>query len=184
MGDVFAPTKPYNPANWYWTVAGDASRAYSSAVGDYVPNTNAAFVAWGSDGTVPTVIATAFDLGTVLAPYNLKPVAADVRAGYDEAQKAFAPIEVAAGHVAVQAGVATLGPSPFNIASVQRQSQGVFRFAFIRPIRDIGYTALISCGAQAELASQATDAFTINVTKGAGDAPFDPKSIDFQIYSK
>lgn len=65
--------KTYDPTNWYWIVAGDESRAFSSAAGNYVPANNAAFAAWKADGTVPTRIASEVELGEVLADARVRP---------------------------------------------------------------------------------------------------------------
>lgn len=81
--------KPFDPKNWYWHVGGDQTRAYSSASGNYVQVDDATFVAWKSDGTLPTPIDTEANLGAVLAPYYPdvpRPVAAGVLAGYQADQ--------------------------------------------------------------------------------------------------
>jgi hypothetical protein len=82
-------TKMYNPANWYWTVGGDTTRAYSSAAGDYVLAANATFVTWKADGTQPTPIDTEVNLGGVLASYYFgvpRPIAANVLDAYQQWQ--------------------------------------------------------------------------------------------------
>jgi hypothetical protein len=76
--------KTYDPFNWYWMVGGDANRVYSSAAADYVSVTAPAYVAWASDGTLPTQIATEANLGDVLASYLLRPVASVVLDGYTD----------------------------------------------------------------------------------------------------
>lgn len=78
--------KEYTPQNWYWIVAGDETRAFSSASGGYVPSDNAVFVAWKSDGTLPTRIDTEANLGEVLAPYRLRPLSNGVLDGYLDKQ--------------------------------------------------------------------------------------------------
>ena len=88
--------KPYTPENWYWKVAGSTTQVYSSASGDYVPVDDAAFVEWTSDGTVPTSIASAAELGEVLAPYNIRPVQATVLDAYQDSQAKKLTIEVVA----------------------------------------------------------------------------------------
>ncbi len=58
----------YNAANWYWKV-GDKSpdtQVYSSAVDDYVPLTNATYVAWLANGGRATPIDTEQNLADVL----------------------------------------------------------------------------------------------------------------------
>ena len=77
--------KPYDPANWYWFVARDKTKAFSSASGDYVPANNATFIAWLADGTRPTNIASETELGEVLAPYGIRPMNAGVLDGYTSA---------------------------------------------------------------------------------------------------
>jgi len=78
--------KDYRAQDWYWRVGGDPGQVFSSKTGDFVPINNAAFLAWCADGTVPTSIDTAANLGGVLAPYLLRPVHTEVLDGYLEAQ--------------------------------------------------------------------------------------------------
>jgi len=52
----------YNPKNWFWIIAGDETRAWSSGVGEYVDE-------WPSDQV--TRIASAAELSDVLLPYGL-----------------------------------------------------------------------------------------------------------------
>lgn len=76
----------YNPFAWYWVVANSTTQVYSSAVGDYIPNTNTAFQIWLDAGNTPTQIISEAELGEVLAPYSLRPVAANVLDGYQDKQ--------------------------------------------------------------------------------------------------
>lgn len=85
--------KPYNPFDWYWAVG---SQIFSSAVADYVPADNAAYLAWRADGTVPTPIASEAELGEVLAPYNIRPAAANVLDAYQDTQARKLTLEVVA----------------------------------------------------------------------------------------
>lgn len=81
--------KPYTPSDWYWTVGGDATKAYSSLVGDYVQATAPAFVTWKSDGSIPTAIATEAALGDVLSQYYpdaTRPVPPVILDGYQQSQ--------------------------------------------------------------------------------------------------
>jgi len=78
--------KTYNAQNWYWFVAGDRTKVFSSASGDYVPVSDPTFIAWGADGTLPTNIDTEANLGAVLAPYLIRPANASVLSGYTDAQ--------------------------------------------------------------------------------------------------
>lgn len=55
--------KPYTPHNWFWIVGGDASKAWSSAVGAYVSS-------WDADRL--TRIANEAELSDVLRVYGLK----------------------------------------------------------------------------------------------------------------
>ena len=88
--------KTYDPFKWYWKVAGSATQVFSSEAGDYVAVDDAAFVEWTSDGTVPTSIASAAELGEVLAPYNIRPVQATVLDAYQDSQAKKLTIEVVA----------------------------------------------------------------------------------------
>lgn len=78
----------YTPRNWYWFVGSDRSQVYSSAGGDFVTGDDPAFLAWSADGTAPTIIMSAEDLGAVLAQYQLRPTAADVLDAYKGAHAA------------------------------------------------------------------------------------------------
>lgn len=53
----------YDPLNWFWIIAGDASKAWSSAAGAYVPK-------WPSDRI--TRIASEDELTDVLARYGIR----------------------------------------------------------------------------------------------------------------
>lgn len=68
----------YDPKNWYWIIAGDATKAYSSAVGDYVPAADATYQAWLAAGNAASRIASEDELGEVLDPYALRPNNANV----------------------------------------------------------------------------------------------------------
>jgi hypothetical protein len=85
----------FNPSNWYWYVGGDQTRAYSSAAGDYIPSADATFQAWLAAGNSPTRIDTEANLGDVLAPYLLRPVATNVLDGYKDSQAGGVIITVA-----------------------------------------------------------------------------------------
>ena len=75
----------FTPRDWYWTVANSTTQVYSSAVGDYVPVSNAAYLAWKIlPGHTPTSIDTEANLGDVLAPYLLRPTATSVLDGYKD----------------------------------------------------------------------------------------------------
>lgn len=78
--------KMYLPKNWYWFVAGDQTKVFSSAAGDYVPISDPAYIAWASDGTTPQNIDTEANLGAVLAPYLIRPINANVLDGYTGSQ--------------------------------------------------------------------------------------------------
>lgn len=72
------PKLPFNPSEWYWYVGGDQTKAYSSALGDYVLSSDPVFQTWLSLGNVPTNINTEVDLGDVLANYQLRPTNTNV----------------------------------------------------------------------------------------------------------
>lgn len=78
--------KEYDPKNWYWKVGGDNAKVFASARGVYVDISDAAYVAWLSEGNKPTLIDTAASLGEVLATALQRPVSPDVLDGYQEAQ--------------------------------------------------------------------------------------------------
>jgi hypothetical protein len=78
--------KLYDIFDWYWIVAGDASRAFSSKGRDYVLASDPTYVDWSADGTVPTPIESEHSLGGVMAASNLlRPIPAGVFAGYQDA---------------------------------------------------------------------------------------------------
>lgn len=88
--------KTYNPFNWYWAVAGSTTHVFSSFTGNYVTVDDETFVAWKADGTNPTRILNEAELGEVLAPYNIRPVAANVLDGYKDTQSRKLTLEVVA----------------------------------------------------------------------------------------
>jgi hypothetical protein len=89
-------TKSYDPKNWYWRVAGSTTQVYSSKTGNYVPVDDATYLAWVNDGGRATSIASEAELGEVLAPYALRPAAANVLDGYKESHANKLTIEVVA----------------------------------------------------------------------------------------
>ena len=58
---------PYDPAKWYWIVAGDTTRVWSSATAAYVPTSDAGYIEWLAEGNVPTRIASEAELQEVFA---------------------------------------------------------------------------------------------------------------------
>jgi len=66
--------------NWFWTVAGDQSRVYSSAAVGYVPLTDTGYVAFLADGKVPTKIASEAELWEVLVRQGVAVPASDPNA--------------------------------------------------------------------------------------------------------
>lgn len=87
---------PYDPRNWYWIVAGDETKVYSSAAGDYVQAANANYQTWLASGNTPTRIASEDELGEVLDPYALRPNAAGVLDKYLNKQAGRLTLEIAA----------------------------------------------------------------------------------------
>jgi hypothetical protein len=88
--------KLYDPRNWYWFVGGDLTKVFSSASGDFVLVNNPTYTAWVNAGGVPTKIASAAELGEVLASYSLRPQAASVLDGYTDNQATNLPAPVVA----------------------------------------------------------------------------------------
>jgi hypothetical protein len=88
--------KDYNPTNWYWIVDSVPSQVYSSAIGDYVPATDATYVAWRADGTPPTRVANEDELGDVLANASLRPANATVLDKFKTTQAAKLTLELVA----------------------------------------------------------------------------------------
>jgi len=66
--------RPFTPNYWYWRVAGDASRVYSSKVGDYVVLSDADYQTWLGQLGAPTDVADETALGTILGGFLLRPV--------------------------------------------------------------------------------------------------------------
>ncbi len=73
----------YSVQNWYWKVAGDAARFFSSATGNYVLANDPAFAAWlAVPGNVPTNILNEAELGEVLADAIVRPQGNGILNGY------------------------------------------------------------------------------------------------------
>ena len=80
---------PFNPANWYWYVAGDRTQAFSSAAASYVPLADATFQAWLARGFTPTSIESEASLWDVLSqahPAGLPAANAAAQDQYKQAQ--------------------------------------------------------------------------------------------------
>jgi hypothetical protein len=60
------PLVPYDPRDWYWIVAGDTRRVYSSARASYVSTADAGYVSWLTAGKSPTIIDSEDSLHAVL----------------------------------------------------------------------------------------------------------------------
>jgi len=86
----------YDPKNWYWIVAGDKTKVYSSAIGDYVLVSDATYVAWLTSGGTPSRIVSETELGEVLDPYSLRPSNANVLDKYLDKQAGRLTIEIVA----------------------------------------------------------------------------------------
>lgn len=86
----------YNPKDWYWVVADSATQVFSSKVGDYVPLSDPAYVAWLAGDNVPTRIASEAELGDVLAPHSVRPANAAVLDGYKDSQATKLTVETVA----------------------------------------------------------------------------------------
>lgn len=72
--------------NWFWFVTGGSlQNVFSSAAGDYIPTSSAAYTSWIASGGKATHIASEADLGAVLAPTYTRPVNANVLAAYQTA---------------------------------------------------------------------------------------------------
>lgn len=60
----------YEPTGWYWVVAGDPNRVFSSAQVAYVDSSDPDYLNWVSNGGIPTPIATDGELADVFARGN------------------------------------------------------------------------------------------------------------------
>ncbi|WP_436264141.1 tail fiber assembly protein [Paraburkholderia terricola] len=73
----------YDSSNWYWSVAGNETRVWSSAAVSYVDVSNEIYAAWLSLGNSPTRIASEAELEAVLVeqyPAGWGPTESSVRA--------------------------------------------------------------------------------------------------------
>jgi hypothetical protein len=93
---------PFNIAKWYWTLDGNTTHVYSSAIGDLVPVGDPTYVAWLARPTDPppnrpTRIKTIEELAEVLAPSRevARPIPPALLDAYKEAQsRLLTPIDV------------------------------------------------------------------------------------------
>lgn len=63
----------YDPRDWYWIVAADESRVYSSAQAVFVPANDHDYAGWIRDGNKPTRIASFDELKDVLRAADVPP---------------------------------------------------------------------------------------------------------------
>lgn len=69
-----------NPANWYWAVAGSMSQVWASARVEYVPTTDATYVAWLAEGYKASPIGSITELyGVLVAAWEPLVLAAGVQ---------------------------------------------------------------------------------------------------------
>ena len=115
------PPKPFRPRNWYWIVGGSTTQVYSSAVGNYVPVDNTAYLAWLADGNTSSQIDTEANLGEVLATHSLRPTPAAILDGYTETHANKLTMEVVAkvlfnlvNEVRVLKGQSTINAAQFK----------------------------------------------------------------------
>lgn len=95
-------SKPFDPADWYWFVGGDETRAYASGRQAFVSRDDAGFRAWSADA-VPSRIASEAELRDVLAGYGrtllpgdpLPPAPRDFAAEIDDLKAKLARAEAA-----------------------------------------------------------------------------------------
>lgn len=78
----------YNVNDWYWTVNNDASKAYSSKLGDYVPSNDPTFAAWLADGNKPIQMPDEIEMGRLMDAVDVstKPIAPGVLDGFKDTQ--------------------------------------------------------------------------------------------------
>ncbi len=86
----------YDPTDWYWIVGGDGTKVFASKTGDYLPVSDASFVAWTLSGNAPTRIASADELAEVLGSASVRPANADILDRYKGSQAARFTLEIAA----------------------------------------------------------------------------------------
>ena len=89
---------PYTPENWYWVVGSDESRVFSSVAGDYVPLSDAAYVAWRQAHPlhIAPKISSEAEMGTLLADVRVRPANAAVLDAFRDAHAGKVVIEVPA----------------------------------------------------------------------------------------
>jgi hypothetical protein len=76
---------PFDLSNWFWIVANDSTKVFSSKDKDYVPTSNITYQRWLAAGNAATKIDTEANLGGVLASVGdmaLQPIPAGVLDGY------------------------------------------------------------------------------------------------------
>lgn len=86
---------PYLPSNWYWRVADDPDKVYSSKAGDYIPVDDSDYVDWLSLGNRPVPVPSEAELGGILDPLALRPKNAGVLDGFKESQARRITVEAA-----------------------------------------------------------------------------------------
>jgi hypothetical protein len=80
-------TRLFTPENWFWIVAGDDTRYYSSAAQGYVFSDSVVADDFRASGGVPTRISNAQELTDVLALYGIIGPIVGISAVRSEAQR-------------------------------------------------------------------------------------------------
>lgn len=63
----------FNPSNWYWFVAGDTTKVFSSAIGNYVLVSDPTYQAWVTQGNRTSTIASEQELYDLLVSAGVDP---------------------------------------------------------------------------------------------------------------
>jgi hypothetical protein len=113
----------YNPADWYWIVAGDGAQVWSSRLAQYILVDHADYVAFLGNGSLPSRIASEAELAEVLnehypagSPIPAEPIRSVQRIGIVR--------------FTVAAGVVSTTSDTVGIAAVTRVSTGRFRIFY------------------------------------------------------
>lgn len=69
MTGLSNPGNIFNVNDWYWFVAGNKSKVYSSRIGDYVLSSDPTYVAWTKTGSITAPVDSEASLGQTLAFY-------------------------------------------------------------------------------------------------------------------
>ncbi len=170
-----------NVNDWYWIIAGDASKVFSSASGAYLQQDAAAYVSWLGLGNQPTRLASEAELLAYLAinapnvsvqsPAGLKAYAARARYNRETGGTTLGGAAIASDRAsqAMVTGAYVQAQGDANFSTQWKQPDGSFVTLTAAQIMAIGQAVLTHVSACFAAEAQAVAAIDAGTATTAAD---------------